>query len=252
MAEGVEICREVAEFVMTPTVITRKIRKEGVKCLIAPMCCSPTWSVHPECYVIDKVAGEPVKTELPKCSVRDARDAIEQFVAQIKNPIYILSPGIATAYKDLVELNYSSPGAEPIPEYIKVRLLRLVGQPGIPFERSDIDRAKYNSMDTFIDKALRPETYGNKDASAITHDDLIIFATNKESEALDDKKCSSLALWAHELTHVFQNRRDGRDVFFSKYVSDAAKYSYRDIPYEKEAYAVEDTVTSKYCDLLLQ
>jgi hypothetical protein len=250
-AQTVELCREVAEVVMNPTVITRKVEKEGLKCVLLPFCCGPTWSVHPECYVMQQIEGQPQRVELPKCSMQDARFAIEQFVAQLKNPIFILSPAIALTYKDLVDLDYSSLGAVPIPDYIKVRLHRLVGQPGILFDGSDIDRAKYGARRTFLDKALLPETYGNKDASAITHDDLIIFATNMQGQELD-LKCTSLALWAHELTHVFQNRRDGRDVFFSKYASDAAKYSYRDIPYEKEAYAVQDTVNSNYCDLLLR
>jgi Domain of unknown function (DUF4157) len=141
--------------------------------------------------------------------------------------------------------------AEEIPEYILVKLRRLVGQRGIPFDGSDIDRAKYNSNSSLIDKPLRAETYG-EDQDAITHGDLIIFSEKKWKDAVDGNTCGSLALWAHELVHVFQNRRDGRDEFFRRYVSDARKYQYADIPYEKEAYAVQGLVAADYCNLLLQ
>src|SRR5262245_19653743 len=63
-AGELELCREVAEVVLRPTKIIQKVRKEGLKCLVVPLCCGPTWSMHGECYVIKEVEGAPEKIEV--------------------------------------------------------------------------------------------------------------------------------------------------------------------------------------------
>lgn len=248
-ASGVELCREVAEVVLRPTKIVQKVRREGLKCLVVPFCCGPTWSAHGECYVVKEIEGTPERVELPKCSTQDINFALEQFIAQMKNPVFLFTPGIATAYKDLVELNYAFPASKPIPQWVASKLLRLVGKPGIPFDQSDISRSKWAQLNSLIDKPLRPETY-RQEQDAITHGDLIIFSENKWKQALDGDTCTSIALWAHEVVHVFQNRRDGKEEFFRRYVSDARKNMYEAIPYEKEAYAVQNIILRDYCGIL--
>jgi len=48
-------------------------------------------------------------------------------------------------------------------------------------------------------------------------------------------------LFRHEMEHIYQVRRDGWFKFYLTYLIHQRRYGYRNIPYEREANAVEDT-----------
>lgn len=57
----------------------------------------------------------------------------------------------------------------------------------------------------------------------------------------------SPGLVAHEALHVEQQKRDGWR-FYVRYAWDFVRYGYRGVRYEREAYALQDAITSQDSD----
>jgi hypothetical protein len=57
---------------------------------------------------------------------------------------------------------------------------------------------------------------------------------------LDSSQCFRYATWAHELSHVYQNRRLGSATFLKRYLAESAKKRYEEISFEVEAKAVAE------------
>jgi hypothetical protein len=135
-------------------------------------------------------------------------------------------------YMAVIDANFES--AEPLPDPVRSALARLVGRPGIPFAAADIEAARWKKSDHPVARFLFPETYGQK-GRGITHGSLILV----NGDFLSGTPCQVNARWAHELTHVFQNRRDGRAEFLDRYLRESIEKGYDAISYEREAYAVQ-------------
>ena len=168
--------------------------------------------------------------------------AVKEIVLARVNPTgLVFTPDLYEAYRAYVDL--SSVSASRLPSDVKLRLSRIVRKPGILWEQQDLDHATYLRASDARGSVLFPGTYGNKDIAGITHGTLIVIADS----VLSDNTCNKYATFAHELTHIFQNRRDGENSFLTKYLLDASHYSYRNIPYEAEAFALQDNVLNNYC-----
>jgi uncharacterized protein DUF4157 len=165
-------------------------------------------------------------------------------IGETVSPAYAIPPGLTATYQAYVDAVTRS--AEALPSDIAARMHRLVGMPGIPFNHGDVDAARYVPATSPRGSILSPTTYGGRKMAGITHGNLIVMSP----EAINPSNCKGYAVWAHELTHVAQNRRDGRDAFLKQYLSDAAKYDYPKIPYEVAAYKVQDIVAARYCDVM--
>ena len=61
-----------------------------------------------------------------------------------------------------------------------------------------------------------------------------IFFKQRQADITDE-------LFRHELEHIYQVRREGWIKFYIKYLYYQFRHSYRKIPYEVEAYAVQST-----------
>jgi hypothetical protein len=119
---------------------------------------------------------------------------------------------------------------------VREALAALVGKPGIPFAAADVEAARWKTSERPIARVLFPQTYGQR-GRAITHGTLILV----NDDFLTGELCAVTARWAHEVTHVFQNRRDGRVEFLDRYLRESIEKAYEDISYEQEAYAVQRT-----------
>ena len=171
-----------------------------------------------------------------------ARDsAAKQATDDTLSLMHLLPQGLAETYEAYVDQVMRS--AEALPRDVRTRMLRLVGRPGIPFNHDDIESARFIPAATPQGSILFP--VGMK-MTGITHGQLIIMS----SEAIHPSDCNGYAVWAHELTHIAQNRRDGRNYFLRKYLADATKYDYPKIPYELDAYRVQDAVIGRYCTVM--
>ncbi len=137
-------------------------------------------------------------------------------------------------YMAVVDANLES--AAPLPPPVREALAALVGKPGIPFATVDIESARWKTSERPIARVLFPQTYGQR-GRAITHGTLILV----NDDFLTGELCAVTARWAHEVTHVFQNRRDGRVEFLDRYLRESIEKGYEDISYEQEAYAVQRT-----------
>jgi hypothetical protein len=165
-------------------------------------------------------------------------------VNEATRPPYVLPQGLTETYQAYVDQVMRL--ADALPSDVAVRMHRLVGMRGIPFDHKDIEGARYVSASTPQAKVLFPPTYGGSKMAGITHGKLIVMLP----EAIHPSDCKGYAVWAHELTHVAQNRLDGPNYFLGKYLSDAAKYDYPNIPYETAAYKVQHTVVARHCDVM--
>lgn len=249
-AESVDLCREVSEVIKHPAEFAeRKTRKiEGFGCALIPHCCGPLWETDPVCYIseIKKTRKKWKETKISqKCKTKPIKKAIRNFFAKDTHPLYVLTPGFYMAYRAYVQTTTAT--AAELPSDVKEKLSRLVGQAGIPFSQQQIDEARWIKSTKKRGKVLYPGTYKISGMDGITHDHLIV--TGPEVDKLQG--CNLYSFWAHELTHVFQNDRDGNEAFLKTYNQDQAKYEDdKEIPYEKEAYAVQTTVETNYCNLL--
>lgn len=242
IAESVDICTESINMVHHPAqYVTRQIRRHGlVLCIAHPACCSPVWATDPICYItrrrqISQAFDEAVSSL--HCEKKSAEIAITEFIDSWTKPIPIIAgPGLMLAYNNAVDLNLAS--ASPLPSDVIDNLKRLIGSPGIPFKDEDVESARWKKASDPLAAPLFPGTYGDKHTLAITHGNLIIVRDNITKLP----KCTYYAKWAHEITHVYQNRKDGKIKFLDKYLTEGGKKDYEKISYEIEASKVENLV----------
>ena len=237
----VSVCEDVVSLVDHPAeYVTEKVKREGLTCILHGTCCTPYWVTDPICYALEnRLSRAPWKETVHKiqCSQQDAATAIRELILNFVNPTsFVLGPlgqDLYDLYRTYVES--AEIVASPLPPDVVLRLSRLLGKPGIVWSAEDLYGAKYISASDAKGALLFPGTYGNHAANAITHGNLIVI----EDDVLTDTSCEKYAVFAHELTHIYQNRRDGVNTFVTKYLIDAAQHSYEEIPYEVEAYALQ-------------
>jgi len=248
-------CQDVVNFVDHQALtVDEKVRKGGIKCkgvalAALPHCCLPGWEADPMCYVLNKKTLKDAWQETihtTQCP-QHVMKAVQEVTLTVTNPTTAVLPvDWFELYKQYVDVTAVT--ASPLPSDVTQRLKRIVGKAGILWSQQDLDGARYVRASDARGKPLFPGTYGKKDIAGITHGKLIVIADS----AVDDQTCNKYAIFAHELTHVWQNRRDGENCFASKYLADATHYPYRDIPYEAQAFALQDFVNANYCPLIMQ
>jgi len=166
-------------------------------------------------------AGEPAEG-----GVRDLLDSWSARLADVGGK------ALLQGYMAVVDSNLET--ASPLPDPMRQAVAALVGRPGIPFAAADVEAARWTKSDKPVAKVLFPQTYGQS-ARAITHGNLILV----NDDFLTGAPCEVAARWAHEVTHVFQNRRDGRVEFLDRYLKESVEKAYNDVSYERDAYAVQ-------------
>lgn len=243
-SETVDVCTQVVTVINHPAqYMSERIKKGGIRCFLQPQCCTPLWLTNPVCYVYEnkriKEAFTETKNEM-QCNTRAVADGVKEFVAKMTNPLFILSPQLFTAYRTYVDA--TGVVAKELPDDVKKMMQLLVGRGGIPFNHQQIERARWVGSDEPLGFGLLPpgDSY-----VAMVHKDLIVVAPAMQNAT----GCYKYALWAHELTHVFQNERDTAEGFTRGYVLQASQHPYEKRPYEIEAYAVENKVKADYCHL---
>jgi hypothetical protein len=152
--------------------------------------------------------------------------------AQLSEYVIEAKKRLLETYLAVIDSNLED--ASPLPDPVKEALAKLVGKTGVPFTAVDIEAARWKHSDHPVARYLFPETYGQK-GRGITHGTLILV----NDDFLSGTPCEVYARWAHEMTHVFQNRRDGRSEFLDRYLRETIEKGYEEISYEKDAYAVQ-------------
>lgn len=134
----------------------------------------------------------------------DTTQSVLQSIEQAVREAMIAGPGEALTVYIRESRNSAIGTAQPIPPHIRTQLQGFVAE-------STLDRVRYKVGDNgLINLGGVTVRYG--DASAITLDELVVFA--------DQSGAEDLALWVHELYHVEQFAGWGVRDFAIKYVRD--------------------------------
>jgi hypothetical protein len=160
---------------------------------------------------------------------RNIRNLLESWSARLADAG---GKALLQGYMAVVDANLET--ASPLPDPVRRALAALIGRPGIPFAAADVEAARWTKSDKPVARVLFPQTYGQS-ARAITHGNLILV----NDDFLTGPPCEVTARWAHEVAHVFQNRRDGRVEFLDRYLRESVEKAYNDISYERDAYAAQ-------------
>jgi hypothetical protein len=175
------------------------------------------------------LAAPPALPAGEKPAEGGVRELLESWSARLAD---VGGKALLQGYMAVVDANLET--ASPLPDPVRHALAALIGRPGIPFAAADIAAARWTKSDKPVAKVLFPQTYGQS-ARAITHGNLILV----NDDFLAGAPCEVAARWAHEVTHVFQNRRDGRVEFLDRYLKESVEKAYHDISYERDAYAAQ-------------
>lgn len=239
VAQSIDICTQTATLVNHPAqFVIETIKKGGLICAAIVMCCSPLWVTNPVCYVTRRKNLRDAFTETirtVKCEPKALVQGLKDFVGQRFTPTGIIaSPTLLTAYDGAISANIGT--GHKLPGNVENALKRVLVRPDIPFNKEDVERARWKKRSDPAAAPLFPEAVVDGETMwAITHRDLIIVNT----DIVLGSDCQRYAKWAHELTHVAQYRKDGQLFFVDRYLRERLTGSYRDISYEREAYAVE-------------
>jgi hypothetical protein len=242
------LCRDVVNVIDHPAnTFVSKIKKNGVKCFVFPDCCTGAWTGNAACYVLNKTLVPPWQEiqHVTKCTPQ-VMTAVQEIAIERTNPTTaVVPPEIYDLFRAYLDVTRTS--ASPLPPDVKAGLQRIVGMPGIVWAQKDLDDAVYVSASDIRGQPLFPATYKLGGHDGITYGTLIVV----KDSVLADKTCYRYETFAHELTHVFQNRQYGENRFLAKYILDATRYSYTQIPFEAEAFALQGYVANHYCSLIM-
>lgn len=263
-AEKIRICENVLrEVLMPPTVETITQCSMGLRCFLLPHCCVPgLCNSDPLCLVtkqIEKAAYSTTRTEL-ECSIKDInpREILHQWLMR---HTAMLDDAVLPFVKDIIraDLAVAYDQATPLTPRLKEAIRLAVGTDfatgAAKFDSADIDRVRViSAANPLVSTYLRPGY------DAITLGDVVVVRpsymevmSNYESVAANaivdgSAPCNyanTVALLAHELTHVRQYRETGFDGFTNTYLLHAFSLGYNDIPFEKEAYAYGSLVHAR-------
>jgi hypothetical protein len=209
------------------------------------------WVINPVCYIIEKKKIKDAWTETKRftqCRRESLDTGLREFINAWTNPTaaatFLLTPQFLGSYRNYVDALAGQ--GRRLPDDIQRMLAALVQRGIVPFSLVDIQNTRWlNDSDEAV-KPLSPRQLGIKDVLAIVHGSLIVITP----EMAAARNCKRIALWAHEVTHVYQNRILGANAFTARYLSEA-RNGYENISFERQAHAVEDSVSSPpICDLM--
>ncbi|MEM7105485.1 MAG: hypothetical protein AAF502_20275 [Bacteroidota bacterium] len=244
------ICEDMIDNIFKPGVtVEKKVRifnprkpRNFAKCLAMPQCCAPSWKVHPECYIVQKEVIKEAVNEIKatrQCFEMEPRKALRRYIEHTMNPIRGFSGPFDVLGQMLKrEVEAAKRVAEPLPFSIRQKLKLLDREYDFPFTDEDIDNTVWISKNKPEAKLL---WVGGEKTGRCWFDLIII-----DPKLFERNECSQLALWAHELIHVWQTRTKGWDYFSTTYLAEYALHGYEDNFYEKQAYAY-DAILEDIC-----